>query len=49
MKACDPGALLYRVDMLLKDPARLDGLRKRARSLGKPDAARDVLDIVLGK
>jgi len=48
MKACDPAALSYRVRMLLENPARLDALRTNARRLGKPDAARKVLEIVLG-
>jgi processive 1,2-diacylglycerol beta-glucosyltransferase len=47
LKACDAGALAYRVSSLLDDPNRLGTLQKNALRLGKPDAARSVLDIVL--
>jgi processive 1,2-diacylglycerol beta-glucosyltransferase len=47
LKACDTGALAYRVTRLLDEPARLEALRRNAAQLGKPDAARSVLDIVL--
>jgi processive 1,2-diacylglycerol beta-glucosyltransferase len=47
LKACDGGALSYRVSMLLSDPAHLDKLRIMAKQLGKPEAVRTVLDIVL--
>jgi processive 1,2-diacylglycerol beta-glucosyltransferase len=46
LKACEPAALAYRVDKLLREPALLRTLRKNAVRLGKPDAARKVLDIV---
>jgi processive 1,2-diacylglycerol beta-glucosyltransferase len=49
LKACDAGALAYRVDSLLGDPKMLETLRKNAVRIGKPDAARSVLDIVLGR
>ena len=49
LKACDAGALAYRVASLLDDPKRLETLRKNSLRLGKPDAARSVLDIVLSK
>jgi len=49
LKACDTGALVYRVTRLLDEPGRLETLRKNADRLGRPDAARSVLDIVLGK
>jgi processive 1,2-diacylglycerol beta-glucosyltransferase len=49
LKACDTGALAWRVTQLLDNPQRLEGLRGNARGLGRPDAARRVLDIVLGK
>jgi processive 1,2-diacylglycerol beta-glucosyltransferase len=49
LKACEPSALAYRVSLLLKQPKRLEQLRTNALRLGKPDAARSVLDIVLGK
>lgn len=47
LKAYDEGALTYRVNHLLSQPALLDRLRQNARQLGKPDAARTVLDTVL--
>ncbi len=48
LKACGAAALAYRVERLLHDPVRLGELRENALRLGKPDAARTVLDIVLG-
>jgi processive 1,2-diacylglycerol beta-glucosyltransferase len=48
MKACDAGALLYRVDALLRSPARLAAMRDASRALGRPAAAREVLETVLG-
>lgn len=48
MKACDAGALAWRVDHLLRQPERLKAMRENALRLGHPDAARKVLDIVLG-
>jgi len=48
LKACDPSALAYRVGKLLHEPERLLTLRENAVRLGRPDAARAVLDIVLG-
>lgn len=48
LKACDPGALAYRVGKLLDDAERLGSLRENALRLGRPDAAKAVLDIVLG-
>ena len=47
LKACDAGALVYRVTSVLDDPNRLEILRKNSLRLGKPDAARSVLDTVL--
>ena len=47
LKACDEGALTYRVNRLLSEPGLLDRLRDNAHRLGKPGAARAVLDIVL--
>jgi len=49
MKACDANAVAWRVDMLLKEPERLATMRKKARLLGRADAARTVLDTVLGR
>jgi len=47
LKACEPAALAYRIDKLLREPRLLRTLRKNAARLGKPSAARKVLDIVL--
>ena len=49
LKACGASALAYRVAGLLREPERLRVLRDSALRLGKPDAARRVLDIVLGE
>ena len=49
LKACDAGALAYRVTRLFDEPAMLETLRKNAARLGKPHAARSVLDIVLDR
>lgn len=49
MKAYDISGVEYRVNMLLKDPRRLEDMRQRLRGLGKPQAARDILRIVLGE
>jgi processive 1,2-diacylglycerol beta-glucosyltransferase len=48
LKACGAPALAYRVGKLLNDPQLLRTLRENALRLGRPDAARAVLDIVLG-
>jgi processive 1,2-diacylglycerol beta-glucosyltransferase len=47
MKACDAGALAWRVDRLLREPERLAEMRAHTLKLGRPDAARDVLAVVL--
>jgi processive 1,2-diacylglycerol beta-glucosyltransferase len=47
LKACDGGALAWRVDRLLREPQRLAAMRTRALELGRPDAAKDVLAVVL--
>ena len=49
LKATGAASLAYRVGMLLHEPDRLRTLRDNALRLGKPDAARTVLDLVLGK
>ena len=49
LKACGPAALAYRVSKLFSEPERLNVLRDNALRLGRPDAARAVIDIVLGK
>lgn len=48
LKAIGDSALVYRVTGLLREPGRLRALRDNAARLGKPDAARAVLDTVLG-
>ncbi|MGA9335419.1 MAG: glycosyltransferase [Rudaea sp.] len=47
LKAVDALGLAYRVRKLLAAPERLTRMRNRARALGRPQAARDVLRIVL--
>lgn len=49
LKACNGSSLAFRVARLLDQPEELERLRLNARKLGKPDAARTVLDIVLGQ
>jgi processive 1,2-diacylglycerol beta-glucosyltransferase len=48
LKAVDATALEYRVQALLRDPARLARLRGNAQGLGRPQAAREVITRVLG-
>ncbi|KAA0888389.1 glycosyltransferase [Oryzomonas rubra] len=48
MKACDAGALAWRVAMLLQEPERLARMGEKALGLGRPDAARQVLEIIQG-
>lgn len=48
LKACDAGALAWRVRQLLDNPQRLLHLRQNALDCGKPDAACRVLETVLG-
>ena len=49
LKACDAGALAWRVQHLLDNPDHLAQLRKNALACGRPDAARRVLATVLGE
>jgi len=49
LKACDAGALAWRVQHLLDNPKRLAHLRQNALNCGRPDAARRVLATVLGE
>lgn len=49
LKAFDGVTLEYRVRLLLDNPAKLAEMRNKARALGRPHAARDVLARVLGK
>lgn len=44
--AIDMAALEYRIRYLLAHPAKLDEMRASAKALGRPDAARRVLDAV---
>ncbi|KIG06739.1 MGDG synthase family glycosyltransferase [Caballeronia concitans] len=48
LKAIDAAALEYRIRMLLDEPAQLDAMRRRIAPIARPDAARVVLDTVLG-
>jgi processive 1,2-diacylglycerol beta-glucosyltransferase len=47
LKAVDAVGLTWRLGQLAADPGRLATMRQRAGTLGRPHAARDVLDIVL--
>ena len=49
LKACDGGALSYRVSMLLNEPAHLEELKKNTQRLRKPEAARTILDTITAK
>jgi processive 1,2-diacylglycerol beta-glucosyltransferase len=49
LKAIDDATLEYRVRHLLQHPAKLADMRARARALGRPHAAQQVLDIVLAR
>ena len=48
LKAFDNVTLEYRVRYLLAHPAKLADMRHKAHALGRPDAARQVLERVLG-
>jgi processive 1,2-diacylglycerol beta-glucosyltransferase len=48
LKASDMDAVAYRVGTLLAAPERLDAMRQKSASLGRPQAGRFVLDHVLG-
>lgn len=47
LKAYDEAGLEFRVKTLLNDSARRDAMRANAARLGKPEAARRILDVVL--
>jgi UDP-N-acetylglucosamine--N-acetylmuramyl-(pentapeptide) pyrophosphoryl-undecaprenol N-acetylglucosamine transferase len=44
----DPERLLIELSRLLADPAALRAMGERARSLARPDAARQIASIVVG-
>lgn len=46
-KAIDETGLVFRVNLLMNSPEKLMGMSEKARKLGRPFAARSVLDIVL--
>lgn len=48
-KAIDGVALAWRVHALRDDPVQLAAMGRRARAIGRPHAARDVIDIVLAQ
>jgi processive 1,2-diacylglycerol beta-glucosyltransferase len=47
LRAVDAATLAYRIHYLLGRPARLTRMGAKARALGRPDAARGVIDIVV--
>jgi len=49
LKACDINAAAWRVNLLLNEPERLKFMHEKARLIGRPDSARQVLDTVLGR
>jgi processive 1,2-diacylglycerol beta-glucosyltransferase len=49
LKAFDGVTLEYRVRYLLEHPGKLAEMRDKAKALGRPAAARDVLDVVLSR
>lgn len=49
LKAYDAAGLVFRVNALLQNKKRVEEMRQKALSIGKPDAARKVLEIVLGR
>lgn len=49
LKAFDAVTLEYRIGYLLAHPAKLADMRSKAKALGRPNAARHVLDTVLAR
>ncbi|MEI7745076.1 MAG: glycosyltransferase [Chloroflexota bacterium] len=47
LQADDASALAFRISRLIREPKTLAALRRNARSLGKPDAGRHVIETVL--
>jgi processive 1,2-diacylglycerol beta-glucosyltransferase len=49
LKAYDEAGVEFRAKQLLNNAQKLEDMRARARSLGKPHAAEDILKLVLGQ
>jgi processive 1,2-diacylglycerol beta-glucosyltransferase len=49
LKAFDAVTLEYRIRYLLDNPSKLADMGAKARALGRPSAAQQVLDTVLAK
>jgi processive 1,2-diacylglycerol beta-glucosyltransferase len=49
LKAIDSVTLAYRIEYLMHNPEKLAEMRSKAKALGRPAAAMQVLDIVLGR
>lgn len=47
VKALDGAGVIYKIQQLLQEKDKLEALRVNAKRLGKPHAARDILNIVL--
>lgn len=48
LKANDEAGLVYRVQLLMRDPQRIAQMRERCLAIGRPHAARAVLQAILG-
>jgi processive 1,2-diacylglycerol beta-glucosyltransferase len=49
IKCNETATLPYKIMKLLEDPARLEAMRRRAEALGRPQAARTVVETLLGE
>lgn len=49
LKAIDSVTLAYRIEYLMHNPEKLVEMRVKAKALGRPAAAMQVLDVVLGR
>ncbi len=49
LKAIDSVTLAYRIEYLMHNPEKLVEMRVKAKALGRPTAAMQVLDVVLGR
>jgi processive 1,2-diacylglycerol beta-glucosyltransferase len=47
LKCNDLANIRYKIDRLLDDPARMASMREKARALGRPDAAREIVSTLL--